>query len=79
MWIRQVLVPGFTDEEEDLQKTRAFIDSLKTVEHVEVLPYHTLGTVKYEKLGIVYPLKHVQPPSKEKVAYAKRILREGRE
>ena len=79
MWIRQVLVPGFTDDEEDLKKTRAFIDSLKTVEHVEVLPYHTMGTVKYEKLGIVYPLKHVQPPSKEKVAYAKRILREGRE
>ena len=79
MWIRQVLVPGYTDDEEDLKKTRAFIDTLNTVEHVEVLPYHTMGTVKYEKLGIVYPLKLVQPPSKEKVAYAKKILTEGRE
>jgi hypothetical protein len=79
MWIRQVLVPGYTDDEEDLKKTRAFIDSLNSVEHVEVLPYHTMGTVKYEKLKIVYPLKGVEAPSKEKVAYAKRILTEGRE
>ena len=79
MWIRQVLVPEITDGEEDLKKTRAFIDSLQTVEHVEVLPYHTMGTVKYEKLGLEYPLQGVEAPSKERVAYAKRILTEGRE
>ena len=73
-WIRQVLVPGFTDSEEVLLRTRAFIDTLKTVERVEVLPYHTMGIVKYEKLGLEYPLKDVQAPSKERVAYAKKIL-----
>lgn len=76
MWIRQVLVPNITDGEESLQRTRAFIDSLKTVEKVEVLPYHTLGEVKYEKLGIDYPLKGVETPSKERVTYAKHILTE---
>ena len=78
MWIRQVLVPGITDGEEDLQRTRAFIDELKTVERVEVLPYHSMGEVKYEKLGIDYPLKGVQTPTKERVMHAKRILNEGR-
>ncbi len=76
-WMRQVLVPNLTDSEEDLRKTRAFIDGLKTVERVEVLPYHTMGAVKYEKLGIAYPLVGVEAPSKEKVANAKKILTEG--
>ena len=77
MWIRQVIVPGITDEDESLQRTRSFIDSLKTVEKVEVLPYHTMGTVKYEKLGLEYPLKDVSAPTKERVLNAKRILCEG--
>ena len=76
IWIRQVLVPGLTDGEESLARTRAFIDELKTVQKVEVLPYHTMGAVKYEKLGLEYPLQGVDAPSKEKVAYAKRILTE---
>ena len=74
MWLRQVLVPGITDDDEDLKKTRAFIDSLNTVEKVEVLPYHTMGVVKYEKLGMEYPLKDVSAPSKERVMNAKSIL-----
>ena len=77
MWIRQVLVPGITDGDENLGRTRAFIDSLKTVERVEVLPYHTMGTVKYEKLGMDYPLKDLSAPTKERVLNAKRILCEG--
>lgn len=76
IWIRQVLVPGITDGEESLARTRAFIDELKTVQKVEVLPYHTMGEVKYEKLGLEYPLQGVEAPSKEKVAHAKRILTE---
>ena len=74
IWIRQVLVPNLTDNEESLKRTRAFIDSLQSVEKVEVLPYHTLGTVKYEKLGMEYPLKDVQAPDKESVNKAKEIL-----
>lgn len=74
MWIRQVLVPEITDDDESLARTRAFIDTLKSVEKVEVLPYHTMGVVKYEKLGLEYPLKEVSAPTKERVMNAKRIL-----
>ena len=74
LWIRQVLVPNITDGEEDLKKLRSFIDSLATVEKVEVLPYHTMGVVKYEKLGMEYPLKDVDAPAKERVLHAKEIL-----
>lgn len=73
-WIRQVLVPGITDGDESLARTRAFIDTLASVEKVEVLPYHTMGVVKYEKLGLEYPLKEVSAPTKERVMNAKRIL-----
>ncbi len=75
IWIRQVLVPTLTDNDEALERTKAFIDTLQTVEKVEVLPYHTMGIVKYEKLGMDYPLKGVEAPTKERVDNAKRILR----
>ena len=52
LWIRHVLVPGLTDDEEGLRRTADFIRSLKTVQRVEVLPYHTLGLFKWQKLGI---------------------------
>lgn len=74
MWIRHVLVPSLTDDDAALKRLRAFIDTLSSVEKTEVLPYHTLGKVKYEKLGIEYSLKDVAPPSKERVENAKRIL-----
>lgn len=77
-WIRQVLVPGITDSDDSLRRTRAFIDGLSSVERVEVLPYHTMGRVKYEKLGIAYPLEGVPTPTKERVQNAKRILCEDR-
>lgn len=75
IWIRQVLVPGITDGEESLMRTKAFIDTLSSVEKVEVLPYHTMGVVKYEKLGMEYPLKDVSAPSKESVTRAREILK----
>lgn len=74
MWIRHVLVPGITDSEEQLTKLKAFIDTLKTVEKVEVLPYHTLGVFKWEALGIPYELEGVNPPTKEEVDRAREIL-----
>lgn len=73
-WIRHVLVPEITDKDEYLYKLKEFIDTLKTVKKVEVLPYHVMGAVKYEKLGVNYPLKGVEPPSAERIENAKRIL-----
>ena len=74
MWIRHVLVPGYTTDEEDLQMLRTFLDTLHTVEKIEVLPYHTMGVVKYETLKMKYRLQDVQPPTKEQVERAKYIL-----
>ena len=75
MWIRHVLVPGITDDEEQLKQLRAFIDTLQTVERVEILPYHTLGVYKWKELGIPYGLEGGNPPTQEQVRRAKEILR----
>lgn len=74
VWIRHVLVPGISDRDEYLEALAEFIDILKNVERVEVLPYHTLGVFKWESLGIKYPLVGITPPTKERVENAKRIL-----
>lgn len=74
VWIRQVLVPGYTDSEEDLIELKKFIDSLPNVKRVELLPYHKLGEFKWENLGETYPLKNVQPPTDKEINHAKKIL-----
>lgn len=74
MWIRHVLVPGITNDETYLKQLRVFLDCLSSVQKVEVLPYHTMGSVKYENLGYTYALKDVEAPSKEDVRRAKEIL-----
>lgn len=74
IWIRHVLVPGMSDNDELLIKTREFIDTLHNVEKIEVLPYHALALAKYQELGIDYVLKDVKSPSAERVANAKKIL-----
>lgn len=74
VWIRHVLIPGITDRDDYLARLRAFLDTLTNVERVDVLPYHTLGTYKYEKLGLDYPLKGVEPPTPERIENAKRKL-----
>lgn len=74
MWIRHVLVPGLTDDEAGLVALKEFIDSLKTVSRVEILPYHTLGLFKWEKIGEPYTLDGVKTPSEEEVKRAEAIL-----
>ena len=74
LWIRHVLVPGLTDDEDGLRRTGAFIASLPTVQRVEVLPYHTLGLFKWQKLGIPYSLADAVPPTDEQVRRAEELL-----
>ena len=74
MWIRQVLVPGYTDDEQDLIKLREFISTLKSVKKVEILPYHDLGKFKWEQLGEIYPLEKVRTANNDDVKRAKEIL-----
>jgi pyruvate formate lyase activating enzyme len=74
IWVRQVLVPGITDDERLLKETHDFLKTLRNIQRVEVLPYHTLGVYKYEKLGIPYALKGVNPPTSQQVRRAEQIL-----
>lgn len=78
-WIRHVLVPERSDDDEYLVKLDAFIQTLNNVEKVEVLPYHTLGTFKWRELGMEYPLEGVEPPTKERVENAERLLHVNKE
>ncbi|MEF9920666.1 MAG: pyruvate formate-lyase-activating protein [Erysipelotrichaceae bacterium] len=75
IWIRHVLVPGITSNPLYLKELRAFLDTLDSIEKIEVLPYHTMGITKYDKLGIVYPLRGVSEPSKKEIEEANTILR----
>ena len=74
MWIRQVLVPGYTDDENDLLKLKDFINSLKTVEKIEILPYHSMGKYKWKKLGFKYELENVPEATSKDVERVKSIL-----
>ena len=74
MWIRQVLIPGYTDNEEDLLKLKSFISSLKTVDRVELLPYHTMGKFKWIDLGFKYELEGVREAKNDDIKRAKKIL-----
>lgn len=65
LWIRHVVVPGLTDDEEHIKKLGEYISTLQNVQKVELLPFHQLGANKYQGLGIKYPLEGVQPMDKE--------------
>ena len=73
-WIRQVLIPGYTDYEQDLLKLKSFISTLKSVEKIELLPYHNMGMYKWKKLGLKYELENVPPASDDDINRAKKIL-----
>ncbi len=75
IWIRHVLVPGITENDEYLFRTREFIAQLSNVEKIEVLPYHALGMYKWEELGIPYSLTDTEAPSDESKNRAEGILR----
>lgn len=74
IWIRQVLIPGFTDSKEDLLKLKEFISNLKTVEKVELLPYHDMGKYKWERLNLPYELENVRNATSIDIEKAKEIL-----
>lgn len=74
MWLRYVLVPGWTDQEEYLHQWAKHFQNYKSIERVEILPYHTLGVYKYKELGIPYKLEGVKPPTKKQVDRAQKIF-----
>ena len=74
LWIRHVVIEGYTDDEGDLTRLGEFIGSLKNLAALDVLPYHTLGVKKYEELGLEYPLRGLSPLSKKRAIDAKNII-----
>lgn len=77
VWVRFVLVPGLTDDVEDLAKSAAFVAGLGNVERVEVLPFHQMGRYKWERLGLDYTLRDTEPPSAELVEQACEVFRKA--
>lgn len=73
-WIRHVVVPGITDNNEQLIRLGEYVAKYDVVKKIEILPYHTLGKFKYEKLGINYPLEGVEPLSKTRAEEIRMML-----
>ena len=74
IWIRQVIVPGITDIEEDLYKLRDFINSIEHITKVDLLPYHDLGKYKWLELNETYPLENIRTANNDDVERVKKIL-----
>lgn len=77
IWIRHVVVPGITDKPEYLTELGHFIGQLSNVKALDVLPYHSMGKVKYEQIGIDYPLKDLEDLSKEDAVKARKLIIDG--
>ena len=70
IWLRFVLVPGWSDDPGDVAKIAEFCAGLGTVERVDVLPFHQMGKYKWERLNMDYPLRDLEPPTNEAVERA---------
>ncbi len=75
VWIRHVVVPGITDDDKLLEKLASYLEGNENIKKIEVLPYHTLGTFKYEELNLKYPLEGVEALSVERLKNAKDIFK----
>lgn len=73
-WVRYVVVPGFTDDDESAHLLGQFIQNMTNIEKVELLPYHELGLHKWKTMGYDYPLDGVAPPTRETMERIKAIL-----
>ena len=63
--VRYVVVPGYSDADEDVQQLAQFIAPMENVQHLELLPYHNLGSHKWKQMGLEYPLEGMEPPPAE--------------
>jgi pyruvate formate lyase activating enzyme len=75
MWLRFVLLPGYTDTENNIEKMADLVAGLGNCERVDMLPFHQLGKFKWERLGLDYKLKNAEVPGAEAVAAACEIFR----
>ena len=74
LWLRQVVVPSVNDDEAHALKLKEFASSLKNVERIELLPYHSMGKSKYDELGIEYRLGDTPNMDKERCKELEEII-----
>lgn len=74
VWIRHVLVPGFTDNDDHLRILADYLKKFNNIQRIDVLPFHQLGEFKWEELRLEYKLKNTTPPTRDRVENAKQIL-----
>ncbi len=74
LWVRYILIPGYTDDPGAIIKLAEFLTKLDSLQKVLILPYHTMGVYKWEEFGLRNPLSHVSPPPPEAVVKVKQIL-----
>lgn len=74
VYLRYVVLPGYTDSIEDVHALGRFIAPMKNIEKIEMLPYHELGKHKWTAMGEIYPLDGVSPPPRETMEELKKIL-----
>ena len=74
-WIRFVLVPGLTDDPDNIEGLAQFVASLNAVEKVEILPFHKMGEYKWKELGLLYLLGDTAPPTTKQIESVKAIFR----
>ena len=77
MWLRYVLVPGLTDQLEDITALARYAAGLGNVQRVDVLPFHQMGKFKWGELGLEYPLMELEPPTQELTVKVRSIFREN--
>jgi len=77
LWIRHVIVPTITDNEEYLFELGYYLGNLKSLKALDVLPYHSMGIAKYQELQLDYPLKHIPDMDKQEVLKYKKIILSG--
>lgn len=75
LWLRQVIVPNYNDNKQNVLKLKEFAKTLKNVQKIELLPYHSMAKTKYEKLNIDYRLKDIPDMDKEKCKALEKLLK----
>lgn len=74
VWIRHVLLPQWSDNDDALDRLHTFLTTLNNIEKVEILPYHTMGKFKWDELGLTYELDGIEPPTEDRIKNAKQRL-----
>lgn len=76
VWIRYVVIPGITDDYDEITQLAEYLSKYKVVSRVEILPFHKMGEFKWKNLGLEYELEDTPQPTKESIEVIKSIFRD---